>query len=86
MLSPDETFNNDFDKIQKLLKQMIYESKPITLDEKGELVAIMNDTAMRVAVTEVLLEINAPRIISNIDCLKILSDILRFILTLFVHE
>jgi len=54
MLSPDETFNNDFDKIQKLLKQMIYESKPITLDEKGELVAIMNDTAMRVAVTEVL--------------------------------
>ena len=86
MLSPDETFNNDFDKIQKYLKQMIYESNPITLDEKGEIVAIMNDSAMRVAVTEVLQEINAPRIISNIDCLKILSDILRFILTLFVHE
>jgi hypothetical protein len=33
---------------------MIYESIPITLEEKGELVSIMNDTAMRVAVTEVL--------------------------------
>jgi hypothetical protein len=65
---------------------MIYESQPITLEEKGELVSIMNDTAMRVAVTEVLQEITAPKIIHNIDCLKLLSDILRFILTLFVHE
>ena len=38
---------------------MIYESNPITLDEKGELVAIMNGSAMRVAVTEVLQEINS---------------------------
>jgi hypothetical protein len=65
---------------------MIYESKPITLDEKGELVSILNDTSMRVAVTEVLQEITAPRVITNIDCLKLLSEILRFILTLFVHE
>lgn len=65
---------------------MVYESKPVTLDERGEVISIMNDSAMRVAVTEVLQEINAPKIISNIDCLQLISDILRHILTLFVHE
>jgi hypothetical protein len=40
---------------------MIYESTPITIDEKGEIVSIMNDSAMRFAVTEVLQEINTPK-------------------------
>tara|TARA_B110000285_G_scaffold214558_1_gene260068 strand:+ start:982 stop:1083 length:102 start_codon:yes stop_codon:yes gene_type:complete len=33
---------------------MIYESKAITMEEKGELVHIMNDPRMRIAATEVL--------------------------------
>jgi len=40
---------------------MIYESKPITLDEKGEIVHIMNDSKMRIAIAEVLQEVTAPK-------------------------
>lgn len=65
---------------------MIYESKPITMDEKAELVALLNDSKLRFAVTEVLQDIMAPRPVDNMDCLNLLSDLVRFILTLFVHE
>ena len=65
---------------------MIYESKPISMEEKGELVHILNDQKMRIAATEVLQEVQAPKNVKNVDCLKLLSDILRFILTLFIHE
>ena len=54
MLSPEDNFINDFDKVQNKLKQIIYESIPITMDEKAEIVSIMNDSSMRTAVTEVL--------------------------------
>ncbi len=41
---------------------------------------------MRIAIKEVLQEITTPKCIYNIECLKMISDILRFVLTLFVHE
>lgn len=65
---------------------MIYESKPITMDEKGEMVALLNNSKLWFAITEVLQDIMAPRPIENMDCLNLLSDLVRFILTLFVHE
>lgn len=65
---------------------MIYNSKPITMEEKGELVHIMTDNNIRIAMFEVLKEITAPRCVNNIDCLKLISDLLRHILALFVHE
>ena len=65
---------------------MIYESKPITIDEKAELVSLLNDQKIRCAITEVLQDIVQPRPIENMDCLNLLSDLLRFLLTMFVHE
>lgn len=65
---------------------MIYDSKPVTIDEKAELVALLNDSKLRFAITEVLQDIMAPRQIDDMDCLNLLSDLMRFILTLFVHE
>jgi len=50
------------------------------------LIHILNDARLRIAVTEVLNEITSPRQLDNLDCLKFISDILRFLLTLFVHE
>lgn len=38
-----EAFEADFQNLQDKLRQMIYESKPITMEEKGELVSILND-------------------------------------------
>jgi hypothetical protein len=56
------------------------------MDEKGEIVALLNDSKFRFAITEVFQDIMAPRPIENMDCLNLLSDLVRFILTLFVHE
>ena len=46
----------------------------------------MNDSDMRIAMIEVLKEVTAPRRISNLDCLKLMSDVFRYVLALFVHE
>jgi len=47
---------------------------------------LMYDNNFRKNLSDILSEITYPKKIENIDCLKILSDIIRFVLTLFVHE
>lgn len=47
---------------------------------------MMHDTKMRMFMTEILSEITANKFINNIECLRLIADILRFVLTLFVHE
>jgi|LauGreDrversion4_2_1035121.scaffolds.fasta_scaffold74149_4 hypothetical protein len=41
---------------------------------------------MREVVADALHEVTSPRPIQNIECMRQLADILKFILTLFVHE
>ena len=65
---------------------MIYEGEPISLEEKGDMVQIVNDPAMRDAMTEILKEVTTPRKVTNLDSLKTLSDVFRYVLALFVHE
>ena len=47
---------------------------------------MMNDKKMRFYFGEILGEVTCPSHIKNIDCLRTLSDIIRFILTLYLHE
>jgi len=47
---------------------------------------MMHDSKMRQFMTEILSEINAPKSIENVECIRLIADILRFVLTLFVHE
>jgi hypothetical protein len=76
---------------QKLLRdkmrQMIFDSKLISIQEKGMLIHLMHDEAMRTVMTEILTDAGAhPRRIHNLECMKVIADIIRFVLTLFVHE
>ena len=41
---------------------------------------------MRAILTDLLSEVTAPKRIENIEVLKITADIMRFVLTLFVHD
>ena len=41
---------------------------------------------MRNIMTDILSDITAPKLINNIECLRLIADIIRFVLTLFVHE
>lgn len=47
---------------------------------------MLHDSKIRGMLTEILSEITTPKRIDNIECLRLISDILRFVLTLFVHE
>jgi len=46
----------------------------------------MHNFEMRLALTDILAEVNQSRQIQSYECLKLIADILRFVLTLFVHE
>ena len=41
---------------------------------------------MRDVLTDILSEITQPQKLESFDCLKLIADIQRFVLTLFVHE
>lgn len=69
------------DVLQRLLK-----SHPITIEEKGQVIHCMHDKRLRSVITEVLQDVKTPKPLSSQDCLKQLADIIKFILTLFVHE
>jgi hypothetical protein len=46
----------------------------------------MYDQSVRAAMSDILVEITHPKRIENLECLKMIADIIRFVLTLFVHE
>mmetsp|Transcript_20917 Transcript_20917/g.19976 ORF Transcript_20917/g.19976 Transcript_20917/m.19976 type:complete len:89 (+) Transcript_20917:1234-1500(+) len=46
----------------------------------------MHDRRIRPVLAEILGEINSPKLIKSHDCLKLIADIIKFVLTLFVHE
>ena len=46
----------------------------------------MHTHSLRTVLGDTLTEINSPKAISNIDCLRQIADSLKFLLTLFVHE
>ena len=50
------------------------------------MIQYMHNKELRAVLTEVLHEINSPKPLMVIECHKQLADIIKFILTLFVHE
>jgi hypothetical protein len=47
---------------------------------------MMYDQTVRGTMSDILLEITAPKKVEKLECLKVIADIIRFVLTLFVHE
>lgn len=41
---------------------------------------------MRDILSDIVSEINQPVELANYECMKLLADVLRFVMTLFVHE
>jgi len=86
VLDSKENFEGDLQMLQEKMRLMIHDSGMIHLNDKAQIIQMMHDTKMRMFMTEILSEITAPKRIENIDCLRLIADILRFVLTLFVHE
>ena len=72
--------------LQDKMRLMLNRSKQIQLNEKAQVMNMMHDSKMRNVMTEILQEITSPKQVQNTEVLRLISDILRFILTLFVHE
>ena len=76
--------------MKKLLR-----SELISIEEKGKLIQLMHNKNIRTVMTEILGEITAPKVLKHLECLKVIADIIKFILTckitlakhiVFVHE
>ena len=86
MVDSTDTFANDSKILKTNMRDMINKSKVISLEIKGQLIHMMHDKQMRQVMTDILNEVKQPQQINNLECLKIIADLLRFVLTLFVHE
>lgn len=87
IVSPQESFTNDRQLLVTQVRGLIFESRPITIEQKGYMIQLMHQDTMRETMNAVLQEVgSSPRQVKSYDCLKLIGDIERFILTLFVHE
>ena len=64
----------------------ILNSQTIRLEEKGYLLQLLHNLDLRDTLSDILGEINTAHQIMNHECIKLLADIIRYILTIFVHE
>lgn len=58
----------------------------ISFDEKSEIISSLHNSNVRDTVSEYLKGINSPKYIESSDALKTLGEILKYLLTAFVHE
>ncbi len=58
----------------------------ISFEAKGEIISSLHSSKVRDIVAEYLKTINSPKIIENPDALKTLGEILKYLLTAYVHE
>jgi len=66
---------------------MLFESRPITIEQKGSLISLMHMKTMRQTLADILMEVGTSvRQIQTFEVLKLIADVIRFVLTLFVHE
>jgi len=86
VVDPEENFQSDLELLQDKMRLMLHDSALIHLNEKAQIIQMMHDSKMRQFMTEILSEISAPKSIENVECIRLIADILRFVLTLFVHE
>ena len=68
------------------MRTLIHQQEIISLEDKGSVIQMLHDTQMRQKLAEVLNEVTAPRKIEDPAFMKIVADIVRYVLTLFVHE
>lgn len=64
----------------------LFSSVPIKIEEKGHILQLMHSQEIRDCLADLLMEVNQPLPLENYECMKMIADVLRFAMTLFVHE
>lgn len=58
----------------------------ISFDAKGEIISSLHSSRVRDIVADFLKTINSPKVIENAEAIKTLGEILKYLLTAYVHE
>ena len=66
--------------------QSLLRGQDITFEEKSDFISALHDQTVREIVAEYLKVINSPKVIENWEALKTLGEIIKYLLTAFVHE
>eukprot|EP00347_Sterkiella_histriomuscorum_P007183 403349944 len=95
----DQKHQNNIEQIEKDLKDneleesilleylnRLMRSTDLTFDEKSEVISSLHNPEIRDIVSEYLRGINSPKLIENHNALKTLGEILKYLLTAYVHE
>ena len=72
-------------KITRYLNSLL-EGHDISFDEKTDVIGSLHKPKVRAAVSIFLQEIQSPKLIDNPVALKTLGELLKYLLTAFLHE
>lgn len=72
-------------KIMQCFTNLI-KGQDISYDDKGEIIQALHDKKVRESVAEMLRMISSPKHIENAEALKTLGELIKYLLTAFVHE
>ena len=64
----------------------IMRGNDLSFDEKSEVISSLHNPTIRDVVSEFLKGVNSPKYIENNNALKTLGEILKYLLTAYVHE
>ena len=91
--------NNTFQQIEEELKtrelsdaqllaylHALLHSTDLTLDQKSQMISSLHSPRVRATVADFLKTLTSPRLIDNPHALKTLGELLKYLLTAYVHE
>ena len=58
----------------------------LTFDQKGEVIQAMHNSQIRDSISETIKIINSPKLIENGDTMTTLGEVIKYMLTAFIHE
>lgn len=86
ILDQSENPTHDAKLLMQKVRALILQQQVISIEDKGHIIHMLHDQRMRAILTDLLAEVTGPKRIENIEVLRITADIMRFVLTLFVHD
>ncbi len=76
----------DREKLKFYLQSLVVLGEDISFEEKSDIIKSLHDRSIRETVAAFLREVTSPRMIRNPNALKTLGELLKYLLTAFVHE
>jgi hypothetical protein len=75
------------DFVCEKMRGLLYHNQALSISDKGQLFQLIHNQQARDLITEILQEIGTSfRVVKSHEVIKMIGEIVRFLLTLIVHE